>query len=73
MVSELLRLTTDERIRLTTLIVEYTAGRGPVFAGVGAESAKKACEHALAAHKAYQLLFQPLSTDCRPGQRPVSP
>ena len=29
--------------------------------------------HDVAAHKAYQLLFQPLSADCRPGQRPVSP
>ncbi len=29
--------------------------------------------HEVAAQKAYQLLFQPLSADCRPGQRPVSP
>ena len=29
--------------------------------------------HEVVAHKAYQLLFQPLNADCRPGQRSVSP
>ena len=52
MVSELLRFTFAERIQLTELIVEFTAGRGVVFAGVGAESAKQACEYAVAAEKA---------------------
>lgn len=52
MVSELLRLTYDERIRLTEQIVEFTAGRGSVFAGVGAESAKQACEYAVVAERA---------------------
>ena len=37
MVSELLRLTPDERLRLTELIVEFVAGRGAVFAGVGSQ------------------------------------
>jgi dihydrodipicolinate synthase/N-acetylneuraminate lyase len=52
MVSELLRLTTDERVRLTELIVEFAAGRGAVFAGVGAESTKQACALAAAAERA---------------------
>lgn len=42
MVSEILRLTTEERVRLNRLIVEMTAGRGHVVASVGAESAKQA-------------------------------
>ncbi len=42
MVSELLRLTTDERIELTQAMVEFTEGRGVVVASVGAESTKAA-------------------------------
>lgn len=52
MVSELLRLTFDERITLTHYIAEMSAGRGAVFAGVGAESTKQALIHARAAEKA---------------------
>ena len=52
MVSELLRLTYDERIALTRHIAEMSAGRGAVFAGVGAESTKQALIYAKAAEKA---------------------
>jgi 4-hydroxy-tetrahydrodipicolinate synthase len=52
MVSELLRLTYDERIALTHHIAEMSAGRGAVFAGVGAESTKQALSYAKAAEKA---------------------
>src|ERR1019366_3896684 len=52
MVSELLRLTYDERIALTYHIAEMSGGRGAVFAGVGAESTKQALVFAKAAEKA---------------------
>jgi 4-hydroxy-tetrahydrodipicolinate synthase len=52
MVSEILKLTAAERQRLAEKLVEFTAGRGPVFMGAGAESARQALEHALAAQKA---------------------
>jgi dihydrodipicolinate synthase/N-acetylneuraminate lyase len=52
MVSEILRLTTDERIALTQQIVELAAGRGPVFAAVGAESTQQALVYAKAAEAA---------------------
>ena len=52
MVSEILRLTFDERIALTNHIVEFTDGRGSTFAGVGAESTKQALVYAKAAEKA---------------------
>src|SRR6266699_4087372 len=52
MVSELLRLTFDERIALSHHIAEMSAGRGAVFAGVGAESTKQALIYAKAAEKA---------------------
>jgi dihydrodipicolinate synthase/N-acetylneuraminate lyase len=52
MVSEILRLTTDERIALTQQIVELAAGRGPVFAAVGAESIQQALVYAKAAEAA---------------------
>ncbi len=42
MVSEILRLTFDERIKLTDDLVEMTAGRGVVVSSVGAESTKQA-------------------------------
>lgn len=42
MVSEILRLTSQERVNLNRLIVEMTAGRGVVAASVGAESKKQA-------------------------------
>jgi 4-hydroxy-tetrahydrodipicolinate synthase len=52
MVSETLKLTADERVRLTELLVEFAAGRGPVFAAVGAESTKQALQFARAAERA---------------------
>ncbi|MFP6887205.1 MAG: dihydrodipicolinate synthase family protein [Opitutales bacterium] len=42
MVSEILRLTTKERLQLAHLIPEIVAGRGPIFASVGAESTAQA-------------------------------
>jgi dihydrodipicolinate synthase/N-acetylneuraminate lyase len=52
LVSELLRLTSAERQQLTERVVELTAGRGPVFAGVGAESTQQALAYARAAERA---------------------
>ena len=52
MVSETMKLTSDERVSLTKMLVEVTAGRGPVFAAVGAESTKQALAFAIAAEKA---------------------
>jgi len=52
MVSELLRLTYEERIALTHHIAQMSAGRGAVFAGVGAEATKQAIVYARAAEKA---------------------
>jgi 4-hydroxy-tetrahydrodipicolinate synthase len=52
MVSELLKLTAAERQWLAEHLVEFAAGRGPVFMGVGAESARQALEHARAAERA---------------------
>lgn len=52
MVSETFRLTYSERLRLTELMAEYSAGRGAVFAAVGAESSKQAVEYAVAAERA---------------------
>jgi len=52
MVSEILRLTGDERIELTRQIVELTAGRGSTFVAVGAESGQQALIYAHAAERA---------------------
>ncbi|MDZ4683807.1 MAG: dihydrodipicolinate synthase family protein [Planctomycetaceae bacterium] len=52
MVSEILRLTYDERRELTEQIVECSAGRGAVFAAVGAESGKQALNYATHAERA---------------------
>jgi len=52
MVSETLKLTSDERLSLAEMLVEYTAGRGPVFAAVGAESTKQSLVLAVAAERA---------------------
>ncbi|MDC0273724.1 MAG: dihydrodipicolinate synthase family protein [Planctomycetaceae bacterium] len=46
MVSEILRLTTEERMQLHRLVVEITGGRGPVIASVGAESLKQTLQFA---------------------------
>jgi 4-hydroxy-tetrahydrodipicolinate synthase len=52
MVSETLKLTCDERVTLTKLLVESTAGRGATFAAVGAESTKQSLFFAKAAEAA---------------------
>ena len=52
MVSETLRLTADERVALTVQITEMSAGRGAVFASVGAESATQAIGFARGAQQA---------------------
>ena len=52
MVSEILRLTADERISLTQQIADLAAGRGAVFAAVGAESTQQALVYAKAAEAA---------------------
>lgn len=49
MVSEILRLTADERNELNRTIVEMTGGRGVVVASVGAESIKQAVAFATSA------------------------
>lgn len=52
MVSELLKLTAAERQHLAEKLVVFAAGRGPVFMGVGAESARQALEYAQTAQRA---------------------
>jgi 4-hydroxy-tetrahydrodipicolinate synthase len=52
MVSETLKLTTDERFALAKMLVEFASGRGAVFVSVGAESTKQALAFAIAADKA---------------------
>lgn len=49
MVSEILRLTADERLSLSEKIVEFTAGRGAVFSAVTSDSARQAIVFAKAA------------------------
>lgn len=51
MVSELLRLSADERIALTRMLGEMNAGRGVFVAGVGAESTTQAVAFAQSAQK----------------------
>ena len=65
MVSELLRLTFDERIELTEKLGEINAGRGAYFAGVGAESTKQAIQYAQCAERAGAdavMAIPPIST-----------
>jgi 4-hydroxy-tetrahydrodipicolinate synthase len=52
MVSEVMKLTADERVSLARTLVEFAGGRGPVFAAVGAESTKQALALARAAENA---------------------
>jgi 4-hydroxy-tetrahydrodipicolinate synthase len=52
MVSEIVRLSADERARLAEQLVEFSAGRGAVFMSVGGESGTTARAHAIAAEKA---------------------
>lgn len=65
MVSELLRLTFDERVTLTEKLAEFNAGRGVYFAGVGAESTKQALQYATLAERAGAdavMAIPPIST-----------
>jgi 4-hydroxy-tetrahydrodipicolinate synthase len=71
MVSELLRLTHRERLELTAMIAEMSAGRGLVIAGVGAESTKQALEYACAARVSgcdAMMAIPPVST-ALPGEQ----
>lgn len=52
MVSETLRLTSDERLQLTDRLVEISAGRGAVIKSVGAESIQQALVYARRAERA---------------------
>ncbi len=52
MVSELLKLTAAERQALAEHLVQFAAGRVPVFMGVGAESSRQALEYARIAERA---------------------
>ena len=52
LVSDLLRLTADERFQLPRQLVEFAGGRGPVTIGVGAESTLQAAAFARAAEDA---------------------
>ena len=52
MVSELLRLTSGERVELTRALAGLCRGRGAFVAGVGAESTRQAVEYAVAAEAA---------------------
>src|SRR5688572_30321238 len=52
MVSETLKLTAGERQALAEHLVEFAAGRKPVFMAVGAESSRQALEYARTAEKA---------------------
>ena len=51
MVSELLRLTFDERRHLTEVLGELASGRGTFVAGVGAESTRQAIQYAQIAER----------------------
>jgi dihydrodipicolinate synthase/N-acetylneuraminate lyase len=65
MVSELLRLTFDERKQLTEALGGLIGGRGVFVAGVGAESTKQAIQYASIAEKAGAnavMAIPPLST-----------
>ena len=51
LVSDLLRLTGEERLRLPAELVKFAAGRGPVVVNVGAESTGQAVLYARAAEQ----------------------
>lgn len=71
MVSEIIRLSADERARLVEQLVEFTAGRGPVFMSVGAESGAVACGHAQAAERSgcdAVMAVPPMTSRLSPGE-----
>jgi len=70
MVSELLRLTAEERISLTHALVEMVAGRGITFVSVGAESTGQAVHYAKVAQQAgidAIMAIPPLTTRLPPA------
>ena len=65
MVSELLRLTANERIELTHKLAEFNQGRGVTVASAGAESTKQAILFAREAERAgcdAVMAIPPIST-----------
>jgi 4-hydroxy-tetrahydrodipicolinate synthase len=71
MVSEILRLTSTERIELNGRLAELNAGRGVFVAGVGAESTRQALQYARAAQEAgcdAIMAIPPISTALEPSQ-----
>ncbi len=65
MVSEVLRLTIDERLQLTEQMVEAARGRGAVVTSVGSESTRQALElarHAEASGCTAVMAIPPIST-----------
>jgi 4-hydroxy-tetrahydrodipicolinate synthase len=51
MVSETFKLTHLERLSLAKMLVQFVAGRGPVFVAVGAESTKQSLDFTVAAEQ----------------------
>jgi 4-hydroxy-tetrahydrodipicolinate synthase len=71
MVSELLRLATEERIELNETLAEANAGRGVFIAGVGAESTRQSLQYAQAAEDCgcdAIMAIPPVSTALPPGE-----
>jgi len=71
MVSELLRLTTQERIELNGTLAELSAGHGVFVAGVGAESTRQAIDYAQAAESSgcdAIMAIPPVSTVLPPNE-----
>lgn len=71
MVTEILRMTDEERTRVARVVVEATAGRGPVIMSVGAESTHQALRHldaAVAAGVDAVMAIPPVSHGCLPGE-----
>ncbi|MBC8870409.1 MAG: dihydrodipicolinate synthase family protein [Planctomycetes bacterium] len=71
MVSELLRLSTKERVLLNETLAEANAGRGVFIAGVGAESTRQAIEYAQAAEDSgcdAIMAIPPISTALPPRE-----
>lgn len=71
MVSEVLRLTDQERDHLVACVVRANRGRGPVVASVGAESIRQALRHARAAEDLgvdAHMAVPPALTRCGPDE-----
>jgi dihydrodipicolinate synthase/N-acetylneuraminate lyase len=71
MVSEVPRLTVEERARLAAVLVEQAVGRGPVFMSCGAETGAAARAHAVAAEEAgcaAVMATAPLTTPLSPPE-----